>query len=457
MRNLSLNKKLVVGFGVILLLVLVSVCMSFLSIRTISQQAAMGADTGEAQKWAWIILAGTAALSILFTFIVAGAIRKYIMVPVNEIVATFEQVERGDCTTHLSYESRDEFGQMADLVQRTFTKQDLLYGDMLAQLRRIAKGDLQIEIQREYYGDHKKIKKAIEDTVAGLTEIISTIAMTAEQVGMGASQVSSGAQALAAGSTQQASSIQQLTASVESISAKAQENTDDVKVASEYINKAAGGIVGGNSHMQQLTEAMDEIGSSSNQIANIIKLIEDIAFQTNILALNAAVEAARAGAAGKGFAVVADEVRNLAAKSADATKQTEALIRNSAESVAKGSRLTAETAKILEDVGVNAVQVTSRFEKIEKALYEQTMSIQQVKEGISQVSAVVQTNAATAEENSATSEELSAQAATLREEVGKFKVKSSAGRGRVTAFPLRQEIPQIGPITFDGTSVLGKY
>ena len=174
--------------------------------------------------------------------------------------------------------------------------------------------------------------------------------------------------------------------------------------------------------MQHLNTAMKEIGESSQKISKITKLVEDIAFQTNILALNAAVEAARAGDAGKGFAVVADEVRNLAAKSAEAAKQTADLIQISTATVSEGERLASETLKLLETVFEKAKVVSRSIEDIEHASTEQASAIEQINLGLSQVSSVVQTNAATAEESSAASEELAAQAQTLQQEVGKFKL-----------------------------------
>jgi len=251
---------------------------------------------------------------------------------------------------------------------------------------------------------------------------MQTINMAAEQVSIGAAQVSGGAQALAAGSTEQASSLEELNASIIQIAEQAEQNSAIVRTATVSVNQAGMGVSAGNEHMQSLTAAMTEIDASSRQIANITKVIEDIAFQTNILALNAAIEAARAGAAGKGFAVVADEVRSLAGKSSEAAKQTAQLIQNSVGAVAKGSDITAQTAQILKDVNTSTVMIVEGFGIIDRATAEQANAIEQVKLGLTQVASVVQTNAATAEENSGTSEEMSAQAATLREEVGKFKL-----------------------------------
>ncbi|MDD2217015.1 MAG: methyl-accepting chemotaxis protein [Eubacteriales bacterium] len=425
---------------------------------TVEAQAAVQGENAESTTtWAWILLIASIMACILITIIVVKAIRKSIITPMNEIISTFEQVARGNMTTNLQYKSQDEFGRMSELIQEAFTKQDVVFGDFLEKLTRISKGDLQFEIEMEYHGDFQKIKKAMEDTVAGLNDIIETISIAADQVRTGAAQVSDGAQALAMGSTQQASSIQELITSVASIAVQADENSANVKIANGYVEKAAQEVQNGNEHMKQLTMAMQDISTSSTRIANIIKLIEDIAFQTNILALNAAVEAARAGSAGKGFAVVADEVRNLAAKSADAAKQTAELIRTSVASVANGTKITEDTAAILEAVGVNTLNVTESFEKIEKASAEQSMAIEQIKQGIALVSDVVQTNASTSEENSATSEEMSAQADTLGQEVARFKLKSAKRSRSAKYIALQHEAPQlVDPIFYEGSD-LGKY
>ncbi|MFT4106687.1 MAG: methyl-accepting chemotaxis protein [Lacrimispora sp.] len=325
--------------------------------------------------------------------------------------------------------SKDEVGQLCLAMGQILT----MLGEYHSYIREITsiletmkQGDMRVRLSQAYEGEFASVKRALLGISSSLNQTLTLINTAAEQVATGSEQVSSGAQALAAGSTEQAASVEELSASIERVAEHSAENAAVVNTAAGYFDQAIVDFGIGIERMEQLREAMGEISSSSDQIANITKVIEDIAFQTNILALNAAVEAARAGEAGKGFAVVADEVRNLAAKSAEAAKKTADLIQASAITVSKGMEMTEGTAQILKNVGVTTEKVNKNLERIKQASQEQTEAIEQIKGGLSQVSAVVQTNAATAEENSATSEEMSAQAESLREEVRKFKLEGRA-------------------------------
>lgn len=415
------------------------------------------ADAENTVRMAWILLISCVAASVLITIVVIIAIRGAILKPVKEIVHVFEEISKGNMKSEIKYESRDEMGQMAKLIQKSNQMQVTILGDVIEKFTKISKGDLQIRVDLDYPGDYLALKQTIENTVFALNNTMLTINTAAEQVSTGASQVASGAQALAAGSTEQAASVEELTVSLEKIAEQATENSTNVKTATQYVGEAVSGVNTGNEHMGQLTEAMEEIGAASSQITHITKVIEDIAFQTNILALNAAIEAARAGNAGKGFAVVADEVRNLAAKSAEAAHQTAELIQASVTTVEKGTQTTAETAKILQEVGMKAKMVNDSIVRIDQASTHQAEAIDQIKIGLLQVSSVVQTNAATAEENSATSEEMSAQAATLREEVGRFKLNSGYDKNNLVSISLHSEVPEINAPRFEAATALGKY
>lgn len=374
-----------------------------------------------------ILMFGSITISIALTLTMTYIIRKSILTPVKEIVRVYDEMSKGNVQVQVTYKSKDELGKMAESIRKTNALIASYIRDISEKLELMSKGDMRIDINLDYVGDFAQIKKAIENTVNSLNNTLHMINMAAEQVSLGASQVSSGAQALATGATEQAAAIEELSTTVTVIAEQAAANSENVRIATRYVEQAGKDVESGNDYMRQLTDAMTDINNASNQIANITKVIDDIAFQTNILALNAAIEAARAGNAGKGFAVVADEVRSLAAKSAEAAKQTAELIKASVDTVSKGTQLTAETAQILSDIWEKTRLVIDNIQNIENASTEQAAAIEQIKQGLDQISAVVQTNAATAQENSATSEEMAAQAETLHEEVGKFMLKNNLG------------------------------
>ncbi len=427
------------------------------SDNEVQQAGVQREDAARTQTVAWIMLVSVAIVSFVVTIIVIYAIRKSILSPVKEIERVFTEIAKGNMKANVNYDSRDELGNMARLIKQTNELQGSILGDVINNFTKISQGDLRIRAEIDYPGDYAALKKATEDTAAALNHTLMTINTAAGQVSAGASQVASGAQSLATGSTEQASSVEELSVSITKIAEQAAKNSVNVKSATQYVEQVSAGVFAGNEHMVQLTKAMANIGASSNQIANITKVIEDIAFQTNILALNAAIEAARAGNAGKGFAVVADEVRSLAAKSAEAAKQTAELIQRSASTVAEGSQITEQTAKILFDVSEKAKEANVNIIQIDHASSDQAIAIEQIKQGLNQVSAVVQTNAATAEENSATSEEMSAQASTLREEVSRFKLDSREDKGAAGSIYLDGDISKSGNARHENVYAIGKY
>ena len=376
-----------------------------------------------ATKVSEIVFVLSVVAMVLILVVLVLALKKLLR-PIHEVVKIAESLAQGNLDVSIETTSNDEIGQMANAFKNTIAFLKEMIGEISDVLNEISKDRLDIELHAQYKGEFKKIESSMKQIIGNLNSVLGEINVAADEVASGSDQVASGAQALSQGATEQASSVEQLAATINEISVQVKENAQSAQQAHEKASVAGSRVEKSNEEMQKMIQAIGKISKKSEQIGNIIKTIEDIAFQTNILALNAAVEAARAGVAGKGFAVVADEVRNLAVKSSEASKDTTVLIQDTIDAVQEGTIIVNENAEMLLQVVENAREVVDIINKISEASMEQSGSIEQVTIGIDQISSVVQTNSATAEQSAAASEQLSSQAQMLKDLVGKFHLKN---------------------------------
>lgn len=301
----------------------------------------------------------------------------------------------------------------------------------LMQLRdsanRIAEGDVATEVVTSTGDELGDVAASFEVMRQHVHNVISGINQEANQVSAGANNVSDASTAMSQGASEQAAAVEELSASIAEIASQTASNADNAERANDLTVETRNRAELGNQEMREMLSSMEEINAASANISKIIKVIDEIAFQTNILALNAAVEAARAGQHGKGFAVVAEEVRNLAARSAKAASETTDMIEGSMEKVEAGRNIASKTAEALNAIVDNVSSVADLVANIAKASKEQKLALDQINQGVQQVSKVVQGNSATAEEAAAASQQLNNQAARMKASVSKFKLNNFGG------------------------------
>jgi methyl-accepting chemotaxis protein len=374
--------------------------------------------------------------------------------PIQAASATLNELAEGNLNTSMEGDFQGQHGKIKHDMNQTIEFLRAYVEEITQTLEEMSHGNFDVEITNLYCGDFLAIKKALNLIASSLSVTLSDINVAASQVEIGAQQISDGGQALSQGTTEQASSIQELTASIEEVASETKRNAKNANAANELAINVRSNAEVGNTQMVKMVSAMSEINASSNNISKIIKVIDDIAFQTNILALNAAVEAARAGQHGKGFAVVAEEVRTLAARSAEAAKETTGLIEGSINKVEIGTRIADETAVSLAEILKQIEKVTDLVGSIARASNDQASEIAQINQGIEAVSQVVQTNSATAEQSAAASEELSGQAEMLKQMVDAFKLRNVKTPSSSMATAVDKNVTAVKQVSYDKSEII---
>lgn len=320
-------------------------------------------------------------------------------------------------TSILNGNEDNEIGSMIHSFQRMVESVQ----ENVQVVKRLAEGDMTVFVNIRSKED--TLGKHLYHLVQSNDFMFAKIIKIAMSVANTSHHIANASQLLADTASKQAAAVNELNGSTEETRTLVEQNSKNVAHATQLSQSMRQDMQDSNAKMKLLVKSVDEINQSSLKIANVIKLIDDIAFQTNILALNAAVEAARAGEAGKGFAVVADEVRNLAAKSAEASQSTSALIGRSIAAVNQGTQIADATAKQLESVVAGASEIVETINGIAADAQTQAGAVEQIQDQIGQITSVVQTTSSTAEESAATSQELSAQAGVLKQLVRAFNLR----------------------------------
>lgn len=343
---------------------------------------------------------------------------------IDEIVSAASQ---GDFSLQASLEGKHGFYlNLAKGLNSLTSTVEVALNDIVRMLGAMARGDLSERITRDYGGAFGQLRNDANVTAEKLTEIISNIRISANTIATSANEIAQGNSDLSRRTEQQASSLEETASSMEEMTSAVRQSSENAQAANDKSLSAQNIAQQGGDVVRRAVTSMGEINEASKQIADIIGVIDEIAFQTNLLALNAAVEAARAGEQGRGFAVVAGEVRNLAQRSAGAAKEIKDLIRDTVQKVEDGTELVNESGKTLDEIVCSVEEVAGMMKEIADAAREQTSGIEQVNAAISQMDEMTQKNAALVEEAMAASESMSDQSRQMAQVVSFFSTSGAS-------------------------------
>lgn len=374
-----------------------------------------------------LVMIITTTISFVVGALVISKFVKRIIVPLNAINGKILDMEQGKLSGDaIEVHTGDDLETLADAVNSMTAYTNTIIKDIEAVSAKLAAEDLTAEPAADYIGDYAPIKSALYGIINSTSDVIRQIGASSKLVSDGSSKMSDNSTTLSQAATEQAATVEELNASIVEISSNISANADSAGKAKVLADDCMKIVNEGNVKMTDMLHAMEEINETSSQIANIIKTIEDISFQTNILSLNASIEAARAGEAGKGFAVVAGEVGQLAGKTAEAAKNTTALIKTSLTAVENGTVMANETAKMLSKIVSETDDTAKVIDKIAAASQEQADSVKQILVGMDQISTSVQMTSGSSAECAASAEELSGQAKVLLDLVQRFKIADAA-------------------------------